>query len=243
MLDDIKRTRMRFLQSGIDTKRLLVIPTVLEEFSLNIQQGFIIRANSQCLCHITLQIYIVLIVDAEIHGRRQDVVIGRIVGYRLVKHLYSASIIPRLRTGFYQIYEHRLAILVLTRMDVSLEIRNCLLITVCIHQISRSKIRQLRKGWRSRIPFTREIGHRCHINISLGKQDGICLSPLAAAIGSRIRKIRDYVSHVVKSLSVSSTCLCRFFQHSIICCIATVKSIIHSSLVTTLIGKADEFLV
>ena len=243
MLDDIKRTRVRFLQSGINIKRLLVIPSVLEEFTLNIQQGFIIRTNGQCLCHITLQIHIVLIVDAEIHGRRQDVVIGRIVGYRLVKHHYSACIILRLRTGFYQIHEHRLAILVLTRMDVSLEIRNSLLITACVHQIGRCKIRQLRKGWRSRISSTREIGHRCHIHISLGKQDGICLSPLTAAIGSRIRKIRDDVSHVVKSLGIGRTCLCRCFQHSIICCIATVKSIIHSSLVATLIGKADEFLV
>ena len=79
MFQHIKCLWMNHLQFLVDIQCLLEVVSFFIKLSLDIEQGFIIRTKGKTLAYELLQVGIVLVVNAQVHCRRYDVIVGRIV--------------------------------------------------------------------------------------------------------------------------------------------------------------------
>lgn len=75
----IKSLWISYLQFLVDIERLLEMMAFLIELTLDVEKGLIVWAEGKTLAYELLEIGIILVVDAQIYCRRNDVIVGRIV--------------------------------------------------------------------------------------------------------------------------------------------------------------------
>ena len=133
VLQNVKSLRMSYLQFLVDIKCLLEMMTFLVEFSLDVEQGFIVWAKGKTLAYELLKVGIVLVVDTQIYSRRNDVIVGRIVIRCLFESDDGKLIFVGLCASLDEVDEYRFAVLLVTRTEISLQIWNSFLILAAVY--------------------------------------------------------------------------------------------------------------
>ena len=132
---------MSYLQFLVDIERLLEMMAFLIEFTLDVEKGLIVWAEGKTLAYELLEICIVLVVDAQIYCRRNDVIVGRIVIRCLFESDDGKLIFIGFCTSLYEVDEYRFTVLLVTRTEISLQVWNSFLILAAVYQIGCRKVR------------------------------------------------------------------------------------------------------
>lgn len=132
---------MSYLQFLVDIERLLEMMAFLIEFTLDVEKGLIVWAEGKTLAYELLEIGIILVVDAQIYCRRNDVIVGRIV----IRCLFESDDGKLIFIGFcaslYEVDEYRFTVLLVTRTEISLQVWNSFFILAAVYQIGCRKVR------------------------------------------------------------------------------------------------------
>lgn len=137
----IKSLWMSYLQFLVDIERLLEMMAFLIEFTLDVEKGLIVWAEGKTLAYELLEICIVLVVDAQIYCRRNDVIVGRIVIRCLFESDDGKLIFIGFCTSLYEVDEYRFTVLLVTRTEISLQVWNSFFILAAVYQIGCRKVR------------------------------------------------------------------------------------------------------
>lgn len=141
MFQYIKSLWMSYLQFLVDIERLLEMMAFLIEFTLDVEKGLIVWAEGKTLAYELLEIGIILVVDAQIYCRRNDVIVGRIV----IRCLFESDDGKLIFIGFcaslYEVDEYRFTVLLVTRTEISLQVWNSFFILAAVYQIGCRKVR------------------------------------------------------------------------------------------------------
>lgn len=132
---------MSYLQFLVDIERLLEMMAFLIEFTLDVEKGLIVWAEGKTLAYELLEICIVLVVDAQIYCRRNDVIVGRIVIRCLFESDDGKLIFIGFCTSLYEVDEYRFTVLLVTRTEISLQVWNSFFILAAVYQIGCRKVR------------------------------------------------------------------------------------------------------
>ena len=132
---------MSYLQFLVDIERLLEMMTFLVEFSLDVEKGLIVWAEGKTLAYELLEIGIILVVDAQIYCRRNDVIVGRIVIRCLFESDDGKLIFIGLCASLDEVDEYRFTVLLVTRTEISLQVWNSFFILAAVYQIGCRKVR------------------------------------------------------------------------------------------------------
>lgn len=132
---------MSYLQFLVDIERLLEMMAFLIEFTLDVEKGLIVWAEGKTLAYELLEICIVLVVDAQIYCRRNDVIVGRIVIRCLFESDDGKLIFIGLCASLDEVDEYRFTVLLVTRTEISLQVWNSFLILAAVYQIGCRKVR------------------------------------------------------------------------------------------------------
>lgn len=132
---------MSYLQFLVDIERLLEMMAFLIEFTLDVEKGLIVWAEGKTLAYELLEIGIILVVDAQIYCRRNDVIVGRIV----IRYLFESDDGKLIFIGFcaslYEVDEYRFTVLLVTRTEIILQVWNSFFILAAVYQIGCRKVR------------------------------------------------------------------------------------------------------
>lgn len=137
----IKSLWMSYLQFLVDIERLLEMMAFLIEFTLDVEKGLIVWAEGKTLAYELLEICIVLVVDAQIYCRRNDVIVGRIVIRCLLESDDGKLIFIGLCASLDEVDEYRFTVLLVTRTEISLQVWNSFFILAAVYQIGCRKVR------------------------------------------------------------------------------------------------------
>lgn len=132
---------MSYLQFLVDIERLLEMMAFLIEFTLDVEKGLIVWAEGKTLAYELLEICIVLVVDAQIYCRRNDVIVGRIVIRCLLESDDGKLIFIGLCASLDEVDEYRFTVLLVTRTEISLQVWNSFFILAAVYQIGCRKVR------------------------------------------------------------------------------------------------------
>ena len=132
---------MSYLQFLVDIERLLEMMAFLIEFTLDVEKGLIVWAEGKTLAYELLEICIVLVVDAQIYCRRNDVIVGRIVIRCLLESDDGKLIFIGFCASLYEVDEYRFTVLLVTRTEISLQVWNSFFILAAVYQIGCRKVR------------------------------------------------------------------------------------------------------
>ena len=132
---------MSYLQFLVDIERLLEMMAFLIEFTLDVEKGLIVWAEGKTLAYELLEIGIILVVDAEVYCRRNDVIVGRIVIRCLLESDDGKLIFIGLCASLYEVDEYRFTVLLVTRTEISLQVWNSFFILAAVYQIGCRKVR------------------------------------------------------------------------------------------------------
>lgn len=141
MFQYIKSLWMSYLQFLVDIERLLEMMAFLIEFTLDVEKGLIVWAEGKTLAYELLEICIVLVVDAQIYCRRNDVIVGRIVIRCLLESDDGKLIFIGFCASLYEVDEYRFTVLLVTRTEISLQVWNSFFILAAVYQIGCRKVR------------------------------------------------------------------------------------------------------
>lgn len=141
MFQYIKSLWMSYLQFLVDIERLLEMMAFLIELTLDVEKGLIVWAEGKTLAYELLEIGIILVVDAQIYCRRNEVIVGRIV----IRCLFESDDGKLIFIGFcaslYEVDEYRFTVLLVTRTEISLQVWNSFFILAAVYQIGCRKVR------------------------------------------------------------------------------------------------------
>ena len=137
----IKSLWMSYLQFLVDIERLLEMMAFLIEFTLDVEKGLIVWAEGKTLAYELLEVGIILVVDAEVYCRRNDVIVGRIVIRCLLESDDGKLIFIGLCASLYEVDEYRFTVLLVTRTEISLQVWNSFFILAAVYQIGCRKVR------------------------------------------------------------------------------------------------------
>lgn len=132
---------MSYLQFLVDIERLLEMMAFLIEFTLDVEKGLIVWAEGKTLAYELLEVGIILVVDAEVYCRRNDVIVGRIVIRCLLESDDGKLIFIGLCASLDEVDEYRFTVLLVTRTEISLQVWNSFLILAAVYQIGCRKVR------------------------------------------------------------------------------------------------------
>ncbi len=132
---------MSNLQFLVDIKCLLEMMAFLIEFTLDVEKGLIVWAEGKTLAYELLEVGIILVVDAQIYCRRNDVIVGRIVIRCLFESDDGKLIFIGFCTSLYEVDEYRFTVLLVTRTEISLQVWNSFFILAAVYQIGCRKVR------------------------------------------------------------------------------------------------------
>ena len=132
---------MSYLQFLVDIERLLEMMAFLIEFTLDVEKGLIVWAEGKTLAYELLEIGIILVVDAQIYCRRNDVIVGRIVIRCLLESDDGKLIFIGLCASLDEVDEYRFTVLLVTRTEISLQVWNSFFILAAVYQIGCRKVR------------------------------------------------------------------------------------------------------
>ena len=142
----VQRLGVRLLQSLIHPERQSKLTLLLVEFALDVEQRSVVRLECESLGDKVLQPFVVVVVDTEVHRRRDEVVVGRIILRGLLQRDDGQVVLVGGGTRLDEVDEHRLAVFVLARTDVGLQVGNGLSILSLVDQAGCSVVGQLRIG-------------------------------------------------------------------------------------------------
>lgn len=132
---------MSYLQFLVDIERLLEMMAFLIELTLDVEKGLIVWAEGKTLAYELLEIGIILVVDAQIYCRRNEVIVGRIV----IRCLFESDDGKLIFIGFcaslYEVDEYRFTVLLVTRTEISLQVWNSFFILAAVYQMGCRKVR------------------------------------------------------------------------------------------------------
>lgn len=132
---------MSNLQFLVDIKCLLEMMAFLIEFTLDVEKGLIVWAEGKTLAYELLEVGIILVVDAEVYCRRNDVIVGRIVIRCLLESDDGKLIFIGFCASLYEVDEYRFTVLLVTRTEISLQVWNSFFILAAVYQIGCRKVR------------------------------------------------------------------------------------------------------
>ena len=243
VLQHVQRLGMRVLQLLVHAERLSELAFLLIEFALYVEQRRVLWLERESLGDKVLQPFVVVVVDTEVHRRRDEVVVGRIILRGLLQRDDGQVVLVGGGTRLDEVDEHRLAVFVLARPDVGLQVGNGLPILSLVDQAGCSVVGQLRIGRLRPIASVgkgRQVGH---IDKGARKLHGVACAHTATVEGRGIGQEREDMRHIIGRLAIFGTRLLRSSHDDVGCSIATIQCVVGQNLVCVLVGQPHKLLI